>query len=120
MNHPTPWTVKYYQRFEEWHPQCSPYIVDAEGKMVLDMPQTVGHPGEFDPVAYENAHRIVAAINGHPMNIDQRVKVLTYDEWGTVVGVREDSLGVRIDVRLDSDGSIHVCRTYELKSKDTE
>jgi len=67
MNHPTPWTVKYYRRCKEWHPQCSPYIVDAEGGMVLDMPSTVGHPGEFDPVAYETAHRIVAAVNGHPI-----------------------------------------------------
>lgn len=67
MDHPTPWTVKYWRRCPEWHEFSSPYIVDAEGVTVLELPQRVGHPGEFDPVAVRTAHQIVEAVNerGH-------------------------------------------------------
>lgn len=66
LNHPTPWAVKYYRRCEEWHPKSSPYIVDANGKTVIDMPQHVGHPGQYDELADGTAIRIVTAINGQP------------------------------------------------------
>ncbi len=61
--HPLPWSVKYWRRCPEWHPQSCPYIVDRDGETVVTMPLTVGHPGEYDAVADETARRIVDAVN---------------------------------------------------------
>lgn len=65
MNHPTPWRVEYFQRFAEWHEHSSPQIVDADGIIVVMMPQSAEchHPGFYDREADELAKRIVAAVN---------------------------------------------------------
>lgn len=63
MPHPTPWVVAYHQRFPGWDENSMPHIRDANGDLVCEMPQNVGHPGEYDRVADETAKRIVAAVN---------------------------------------------------------
>ena len=66
-HHPVPWEVKYHKRADNprfnWHPCCSPYIVDANGCTVVEIPQTVNHPGDYDATADETANAIVKAIN---------------------------------------------------------
>ena len=62
-SYPKPWKVKYWQRCEEWHPQACPYIVDRNDRLVVSLPQTVGHPGEYDELADNTAKEIVAAVN---------------------------------------------------------
>lgn len=62
-DHPTPWRVSYWQRFPEWHERASPYIVDANGNTVVEMPQNVGHPGAYDRRADETAHLIIERVN---------------------------------------------------------
>lgn len=63
MNHPTPWQIKYWRRCEEWDEKSNPYIVDANGNTVVEMPQHVGHPGEYDQQADDDAHRIINSVN---------------------------------------------------------
>lgn len=58
------WGVRYRRLFEEWHPQCLPEVVDAEGATVASVPQFVGHPGEYDEKADGLAHTIASAVNG--------------------------------------------------------
>lgn len=53
----------YWVRCPEWHPQSSPYIVDANGDLVVRMPQNVGHPGMYDELACNTAREIVNAVN---------------------------------------------------------
>lgn len=60
---PLPWSVAYLQRDEQWDPRACPYIVDALGSKVLELPQFVGHPGEYDRRADGIATMIVAAVN---------------------------------------------------------
>jgi len=67
MPHPTPWKVVYWHRCDEWHPKASPYIVDANGDTVAEMPQNVSHPGEYDLQADETAHQIVDSVNPQPL-----------------------------------------------------
>lgn len=64
MNHPTPWQVRYWQRFPEWDERSCPRIVDADGELVCAFPQSVFHPGAYDKLADETAKRIVEAMNG--------------------------------------------------------
>lgn len=63
MIHPTPWRVEYWRRCIEWHVKSCPRIVDADGMIVVQMPQHVGHPGAYDEQADTTAHRIVEAVN---------------------------------------------------------
>lgn len=65
MNHPTPWKVVYNQRFPTWHEKSSPSVVDANNEYIFCPPQSkdIGHPGEYDQLADETAHRIVNAVN---------------------------------------------------------
>jgi hypothetical protein len=63
IHHPAPWAVRYFRRCPEWHPKSCPFIVDSEGRTVVEMLQNVGHPGEYDPIADETAHRIVDLAN---------------------------------------------------------
>jgi hypothetical protein len=65
MNQKKPWSVKYWRRCTEWHPQCSPRIVDADGDQVVEMPQFVDHPGDYDERADKMAQEIVQAVNAH-------------------------------------------------------
>lgn len=62
-NYPKPWKVKFDRRCLEWHENSSPYIVDAAGRLVVSMPQTVDHPGEYDQLAVRTAYEIVQAVN---------------------------------------------------------
>jgi len=62
-SYPRPWKVKYRHRCYEWHPKSRPYIVDSLGRIVCEMPQTVGHPGEYDELADNTANEIVNAVN---------------------------------------------------------
>jgi hypothetical protein len=61
--YPKPWKVKYRPRCEEWHPKSSPCIVDALGRVVVTLPQTVDHPGLYDELAVNTANEIVRAVN---------------------------------------------------------
>lgn len=61
--YPKPWRVKYWQRCEEWHPKAMPYIVDSEGRLVVELPCTVDHPGMYDELADNTAKEIVRAVN---------------------------------------------------------
>lgn len=61
-HHPTPWRVAYWRRCPEWHEQSRPQIVDASGCLVAEMPQHVGHPGEYDAIADGTARAIVEAV----------------------------------------------------------
>lgn len=63
MSHPIPWSVGYWRRCPEWHEKSCPCIYDANGTLVLELPQNVGHPGEYDAVADMTANRIVQAVN---------------------------------------------------------
>lgn len=60
-----PLRVEYYRRCEEWDEKSLPRIVDANGRIVCEMPQTVGHPGKYDPIADFDANFIVSCVNGH-------------------------------------------------------
>lgn len=62
---PRPWRVVYGQLFDTWHPQSSPYVVDADGEFVLRPPQSadIGHPGEYDAKADAIAQAVVFAVN---------------------------------------------------------
>jgi hypothetical protein len=62
-NYKKPWRVHYRQVCDEWHPQSSPCIVDQQGRLVVNMPQTVDHPGLYDELADNTAKEIVAAVN---------------------------------------------------------
>lgn len=65
MNQKKPWSVKYNQFRPEWHPQSRPYIADADGDLVLDMPQFVEAPGIYDERADKMAQEIVVAVNAY-------------------------------------------------------
>jgi len=58
-----PWSIKYRVRCEEWHPKSCPTVVDALGRFILALPQTVDHPGMYDELADNTAQEIVRAIN---------------------------------------------------------
>lgn len=58
-----PLRVEYHRRCPEWHEKSSPYIVDAAGKLVVMMPQNVGHPGQYDEMADLGARMIVDSVN---------------------------------------------------------
>lgn len=60
---PTPWSVEYRRRYSEWHEKSCPYIADALGAIVVEMPQNVRHPGLYDELADNSAHQIVDAVN---------------------------------------------------------
>lgn len=62
-SYPKPWKVKYRRRCDEWHPKSCPDIVDALGRLVVSMPQTVDHPGMYDELADNTAQEIVRAVN---------------------------------------------------------
>lgn len=66
--HPIPWRVVYTKLFPEWHSKSCPRIVDAEGKLVVSMPQNVEHPGKYDVVADLAAITIVDCVNAIPRN----------------------------------------------------
>ena len=58
-----PLRVEYHRRCPEWHEKSSPYVVDAYGKLVVMMPQNVGHPGQYDEMADLGAQMIVDSVN---------------------------------------------------------
>lgn len=62
-HHPTPWSVKYWQRCEEWDERSRPRIVDANGRLVCELPQHVDHPGKYDAAADAAAHAVCEAVN---------------------------------------------------------
>lgn len=62
--HRTPWSVAYYQRFDDWHEKSCPRIVDADGGEVpVGIKLCVAHPGIYDPWADALAHQIVDGVN---------------------------------------------------------
>lgn len=62
--HPRPWRVMYDVKCKDtWHPKSLPCIVDADGCVVVLLPQNVCHPGDYDELADHTAQQIVAAVN---------------------------------------------------------
>lgn len=61
--HPVPWRVEYSKRRKDWHTKSCPKVVDAIGKVVVEMPQNVDHPGKYDVVADLAAITIVDCVN---------------------------------------------------------
>lgn len=61
--HPVPWRVEYSRRCKDWHTKSCPRVVDADGKLVVEMPQNVDHPGKYDIVADLSAITIVDCVN---------------------------------------------------------
>lgn len=61
--HPLPWSVTYYRRCPEWDERTNPYVVDADGNEVVQPPQHVGHPGEYDEQADFICTLICASVN---------------------------------------------------------
>lgn len=68
--HSTPWSVKYWQRCPEWHEQSNPRVVDVNGVIVCELPQNVGHPGEYDEEADNTAKLIVESVNEYARQAD--------------------------------------------------
>ena len=62
--HPLPWEVAYSQKSSNWDEKSSPYIVDANGKIVVEyFFQHVCHPGMYDELADLTAQFIVNLVN---------------------------------------------------------
>jgi hypothetical protein len=59
----TPWEVKYWRLYPDWHEKSRPYIADADGREVVTIPQHTSHPGIYDFMADLIAHQIVEAVN---------------------------------------------------------
>lgn len=58
-----PLRVEYRRLFSEWHEKSCPRVVDADGKLVVIMPQNVDHPGMYDTNADLGAQIIVESVN---------------------------------------------------------
>lgn len=62
--HPLPWEVAYSQKSSNWDEKSLPYIVDANGKIVVEhFFQHVCHPGMYDELADLTAQFIVNLVN---------------------------------------------------------
>lgn len=57
------WRVEYRRMCPEWHEKSMPRVVDRDGKLVFELIQNVGHPGEYDEKADRIAHAIVNLVN---------------------------------------------------------
>lgn len=63
--HPTPWSVKYHQRCDEWSERSMPTVIDANGKQVCSFGQHTSHPGIYDLISDCAAQVIVDCVNSH-------------------------------------------------------
>lgn len=60
--HPLPWSVKYNRQFPQWHEKSSPSVIDANGVLVFQSQQYVGHTGIYDMLADQVCKMIVTSI----------------------------------------------------------
>jgi hypothetical protein len=69
--HPLPWRVDYWQRFDTWHPKSYPRVIDADGKLVCDMPSKVT-AGAYDAIADLAAQAIAESVQVRRADSNQK------------------------------------------------
>jgi hypothetical protein len=60
-----PFSVAYRPVCSEWDALSNPHIVNADGVLVLAVPQSGVHPGVRDTAALNLAHFVVSSINAN-------------------------------------------------------